>query len=334
MSAFGNVKTHVNIVHADRNTPGFMRSPPETPYMYALETAMDEMAVALRMDTIAFRRINDTMVSPIDKTKRYTSRSLMQCYDEASRAFGWSRRSAEPGSMRDGDWLVGLGCATAMYPTNVAPASCRVQFTSEGKSRAQLAAHDIGTGTYTVAGQAVALKLGIEPTSVTVELGDSKYPAAPVSGSSNVTASTSSVLMKACDQIRAKLFLAVAKLGPLAGQRPDQLDIKDGRVVSADGRSMALDAAFKAAGTGVIEEYAEWFPPGKGPEDVAKLYKGTAGITGGAEGQKLMFAFGAEFVEVRIHSRTREIRVPRLVGLSRPGASPTREQLAASCSAA
>ena len=314
MYAFGAVKTHVDIVHADRNTPGFMRSPPETPYMYALETAMDEMAVALRMDPIAFRRINDTMTSPVEKTKRYTSRSLMQCYDEASRAFGWSRRSAEPGSMRDGDWLVGWGCATAMYPTNVAPASCRVLFTAEGKAVAQLAAHDIGTGTYTVAGQAVAQKLGIEPTAVKVELGDSKLPAAPVSGGSNVTASASSVLMKACDQIRARLFQAALKQGPLAGKRADQLDIQGGKIVAADGRSMPLAEAFKAAGTGVVEEYAEWFPPGKSAEDVAKLYKGAAGITGGAEGPKLMFAFGAEFVEVRINARTREIRVPRLVG--------------------
>jgi len=314
MYAFGNVKTHVDIVHADRNTPGFMRSPPELPYMYALETAMDEMAVALRMDPIAFRRVNDTMTSAVEKTKRYTSRSLMQCYDEASSAFGWNRRTAAPGSMRDGDWLVGWGCATAMYPTNAAPASCRVVFTAEGSAMAQLAAHDVGTGTYTVAGQAVALKLGIEPTAVKVELGDSKYPASPVSGGSNVTASASSVLMKACDQIRARLFQAAVKQGPLGGRRADQLDIKGGRVVAADGRSMSLEDAFKAAGTGVIEEYAEWFPPGKGPEDVGKLYKGSAAITGGAEGPKLMFAFGAEFVEVRINVRTREIRVPRLVG--------------------
>ena len=314
MYAFGTVKTHVDIVHADRNTPGFMRSPPELPYMYALETAMDEMAVALRMDPIAFRRINDTMTSPIEKTKRYTSRSLMQCYDEASSAFGWSRRTPEPGSMRDGDWLVGWGCATAMYPTNVAPASCRVQFAADGKATAQLAASDVGTGTYTVAGQVVAAKLGIEPTAVKVELGDTKLPAAPVSGGSNVTASASSVLMKACDQIRAKLFQAAVKQGPLDGRRADQLDIRAGRVVAADGSSMSLADAFKAAGTSVIEEYAEWFPPGQGPEDVAKLYKGGANITGGGEGPKLMFAFGAEFVEVRVHSRTREIRVPRLVG--------------------
>ena len=314
MYAFGAVKTHVDLVHADRNTPGFMRAPSELPYMYALETAMDELAVALRMDPIAFRRINDTMTSPVEKTKRYTSRSLMQCYDEGSVAFGWSRRTPEPGSMRDGDWLVGWGCATAMYPTYVAPACCRVLFTAQGKAVAQLAAHDLGTGTYTVAGQVVALKLGIEPTSVKVELGDSKLPPAPVSGGSNVTASASSVLMKACDQIRAKLFQAAVKQGPLAGKRTDQLEIAAGKIVAADGKQLSLEDAFKAAGTNVIEEYAEWFPPGMGPEDVAKLYKGGSAITGGGEGPKLMFAFGAEFVEVRIHSRTREIRVPRLVG--------------------
>jgi xanthine dehydrogenase YagR molybdenum-binding subunit len=314
MYAYGNVATHVDIVHADRNTPGFMRSPPEVPYVYALETAMDEMAVALRMDPIEFRRRNDTQTSPIDKTKPYSSRSLMQCFDEGSRAFGWSRRTPEPGSMREGDWLVGWGCAMAMYPTQVAPASCRVRFTAEGKARAQLAAHDIGTGTYTVAGQAVALRLGIERSMVEVELGDTRLPAAPVSGGSNATASTSSVLIKACDQIRARLFQAAVREGPLAGQRPEQLELQGGVVVAPNGQKLSLADAFKATGLGVIEEYAEWYPPGKSAEDVAKLYHGSSAITGGAEGPKLMFAFGAEFVEVRINARTREIRFPRLVG--------------------
>ena len=228
MYAFGTVKTHVELVHADRNTPGFMRSPPEVPYMFALETAMDELAVELALDPVEFRRLNDTMVDPISKTKPYTSRSLMKCYDQASRAFGWQRRTAMPGSMRDGDWLVGWGCATAMYPTNVAPASCRVRFAPDGKARAQLAAHDIGTGTYTVNTQLVARMLGLDPGSVTVELGDSAFPAAPVSGGSNVTASTSSVLMKACDAIRGKLFQAAVRQGPLAGQRAEQLDLRNG----------------------------------------------------------------------------------------------------------
>jgi xanthine dehydrogenase YagR molybdenum-binding subunit len=84
--------------------------------MYALESAMDELAVALRMDPVELRRRDDTDRSPINGA-RYTSRSLMECYDQAAAKFGWSRRNPEPGSMRDGDWLIGWGRTTATYPT-------------------------------------------------------------------------------------------------------------------------------------------------------------------------------------------------------------------------
>jgi xanthine dehydrogenase YagR molybdenum-binding subunit len=124
MYAFGAVETKVNVVHADRNTPGYMRSPPVVPYVYALESALDEMAEKLDMDPIEFRRINDTMTSPIGN-KPYSSRSLMTCYDQAAAAFGWKARQSQPRSMRDGNWLVGYGCATAVYPTHIGPAVAR-----------------------------------------------------------------------------------------------------------------------------------------------------------------------------------------------------------------
>ncbi|MFO1349544.1 MAG: xanthine dehydrogenase family protein molybdopterin-binding subunit [Gammaproteobacteria bacterium] len=313
MYAFGAVATKANIVHADRNTPGFMRSPPEVPYMYALEAAMDEMAVALDLDPVEFRRINETNTDPVTK-KPYSSRSLMQCYDEAAKAFGWSKRNPKPGSMRDGDWLIGWGCATATYPTQVAPATARVQLYPNGKVLVQIAAHDVGTGTYTIVAQMTARKLGLPLEAVQVKMGDSALPAAPVSGGSNVTASVCSVLMKACDAIRAKLFEAAAKQGELAGQPANRLDLKDGVIVAPDGKTAKLDVVFNALGAGVVEEYAEWFAPGQSPKDVQGLYKGSVKITGGAKGEKMMFAFGAEFVEVRINARTGEIRVPRVVG--------------------
>jgi hypothetical protein len=103
-----NIASKVSIVHADRNTPGFMRSPPEVPYLFALASAMDELAVALNMDPVALRRRNDTMREPI-RGLPYTSRSLIPCFDAAAKAFGRERRTAQPGSMRDGDWLVGWG---------------------------------------------------------------------------------------------------------------------------------------------------------------------------------------------------------------------------------
>jgi xanthine dehydrogenase YagR molybdenum-binding subunit len=92
--------------------------------MYALESAMDELAYAQNKDPIELRRVNDTMKDPIGG-RPYTSRSLTKCFDQAAEAFGWAKRSPTPGSMRDGDWLVGWGCATACYPTQIAPAAAR-----------------------------------------------------------------------------------------------------------------------------------------------------------------------------------------------------------------
>jgi xanthine dehydrogenase YagR molybdenum-binding subunit len=291
---YGTLKTHVTLVHADRNTPGFMRSPPVVPYIYALESAMDELAVSLGMDPVELRRKNDSMRDTTGK--EWSSRSLMTCYDEAGEKFGWSEREAKPGAMRDGDWLVGWGCATAIYPTHVGASAARVRLESDGHVRVQVAAHDLGTGAYTVIGQMAADELGVPMSHVTVELGDTRFPAAPVAGGSNTTASCCNAVKKACDAILAKLAPPVATTG------------------SNTGTSRDLNDAFKRLGAGAIEEYAEFLPPGAKPEAMAQLYHGKPTLTGGSKGEKLMYALGAEFVEVRAHRLTREIRVPRIVG--------------------
>jgi xanthine dehydrogenase YagR molybdenum-binding subunit len=313
--AFGAVQTKVNVVHADRNTPGYMRSPPVVPYIYALESAMDEMALKLNMDPIEFRRVNDTMKSPIGG-KPYTSRSLMQCYDQAASAFGWARRKAQPGSMREGDWLIGWGCATALYPTHVGPAAARVRLMPSGDVRVQIAAHEIGNGVYTVLGQMASERLGVELSSVTVEIGDSRLPPAPVAGGSNTTASACSAVMKTCDAIRAKLAHAAvtANTGPLSGQKAEDLTFKDGKIVAANDAGETFEDVFKRLGMSTIEEYSEFVPKGLEPDAINDLYAGKLIMTGGAEGEKVMYAMGAELVEVRVHALTREIRVPRIVG--------------------
>ena len=265
----GAVETKVNIVHADRNTPGFMRSPPVVPYIYALESAMDEMAIKLNIDPIEFRRINDTMTSPIEG-KPWSSRSLMKCYDQAAEAFGWNRRDPRPGSMREGDWLVGWGCATAIYPTHIGVATSRVRLMPNGDVRVQTAAHEIGNGVYTVLAQMAAERLGVELSAVTVEVGDSNLPPAPVAGGSNTTASTCNAVMKACDAIRGKLFQAAvtSKRVRSRGRKVDELSLKGGNVVAADGASEKLDDVFKRLGVSAIEEYSEFIPHGLKPDAI------------------------------------------------------------------
>jgi xanthine dehydrogenase YagR molybdenum-binding subunit len=282
-----------------------MRSPPVVPYIYALESAMDELAIKLNLDPVELRRIND---SSTDATgKQWSSRSLMKCYDEASARFGWSKRSPQPGSMRDGNWLIGWGCASAVYPTHVGAAAARVWLMANGKARVQIAAHDLGTGAYTVIGQIAAERLGIPLSSVSVELGDSDLPPAPVAGGSNTTASACSAVLKACEAIHSRL-LAPSSDGRSSG---DSSTVGSGALGA---RQPDLEQGFSRLGVAAIEEYAEYLPPGGKPDSIKNLYAGAPFLTGGSKGEKLMYATGAEFVEVRVHALTREIRVPRIVG--------------------
>jgi xanthine dehydrogenase YagR molybdenum-binding subunit len=316
MYACPNVNSSVSIVRADRNTPGFMRAPPEVPYMFALESAMDELAFELKMDPIELRRVNDTLQEPI-KGNAYTSRSLMQCFDEGAKSFGWSQRKAEPKSMTDGDWLVGYGCATACYPTQMAPAAARVRLERDGRVRVQIAGHEIGNGAYTVIAQAAAEKLGVSVEKVSVMIGDSDLPPAPVAGGSNSTASTCSTVITVCDMIRQKLFKAVMPAEGLIDKAKETVGMGQTPVTRAARSDLPIDyeRAFDALGVSVIEEYCEWKPEGAPMDAFRAMNKGQMRMVGGPEMKdKIAYAFGAEFVEVRVNRWTHEIRVPRLLG--------------------
>lgn len=280
------------MARADRDPPIFMRSPAEVPVIFALECAVDELAVKLALDPVELRRINDTDRNWLSG-KPCSSRSLIACYDAASAAFGWKRRNPQPGSMRDGDWLIGWGCASAAYPTLVSPSVARVRLLADGSARVEIAAHDVGTGAYTVVAKMAAETLSIQPDQVSVAMGDTLLPPGPVSGGSMTTASACSAVKLACQQVMTRLALPA---GATAAQR---------------------NAAFEKLKLGAVEETGNFVPPTSRSQSTAGLYKGSADGTGGTNpgnSAKTMFASGAEFVEVRVHVRTHEIRVPRIVG--------------------
>jgi xanthine dehydrogenase YagR molybdenum-binding subunit len=315
MYACPNIATNVHVVHADRSTPGFMRAPPETPYMFALESGMDELSYALGIDPIELRRINDTAIDPVDG-KAFSSRSLMACFDQAAARFGWSRRNPAPGAMRDGDWQVGWGCATSTYPSNIGPAAARLSVTSQGKVTVQLAAHEIGTGAYTVVAVTAAHALGLEVADVTVMLGDSALPPVTVAGGSNNAATTAHVVHKACEEVRRRM--ALAAVGDAAGRfhnaDPASLKLAEGALVGPTGAREPFRTALARLAGGVLEVHVENAPAGARPGAVAGLYQGrSAMVSGTARKDVTAFAFGAHLVEVRVHARTREIRTPRVV---------------------
>ena len=287
MYAIPDVTSKVRLVRADRNTPGFMRSPPEVPYMFALECAIDELAEKCGIDPVKFRQMNDTQKSAVSG-ETHTSRHLVECFDAGAKAFGWDRRNPAVGSMRDGDWLVGFGTASTCYPASALGSAARVRLSADGRARVQIAAHDVGTGATTIMGQIAAAAFGIPLDHVTVEMGDTRLPPGNVAGGSTTTASAGSAVQAACDKV-------IARFG--------------NRVPTGD----ALAKAFDGMNSGVVEEYAEWAPP-KSKGAVAAVYKGHMSGSGEREKPALSYAFGAEFVEVHIHARTKEIRVPRILG--------------------
>lgn len=284
-----NITGRVNTVAADRAAPGFMRAPGEMQYGFALESALDELAVKLDMDPIALRRINDTAREPVGGLP-YTSRSLMRCFDEGAAAFGWKDRSKPVGSMRDGEWLVGWGCASAFYPAQAGNSAARVRLTADGSVHVSSAGHELGQGMYTMMAQVAAEQLGVPIDRVTVALGDSDLPPAVVSGGSAGTASVAPAIMAACDAIRRRLG------------------------ITGSSRTGVV-AAMAASGLGVVEEFAETRAHGGAPESIRDLYRGKALPMGGVNlTDRVQFALGAQFVEVRIHALTHEIRVSRAVG--------------------
>jgi xanthine dehydrogenase YagR molybdenum-binding subunit len=290
-----NVAISHRLVALNAPLPTYMRAPGEASGVYALESAMDEMAVALKIDPIEFRLRNYAATDP-HEGKPFASKTLRACYEQGARAFGWDRRSAEPRSMRDGDKLIGWGFATSTYPTNRRPAEVRVRIDREGGVVIQCGTQDLGTGTYTVMSQVAADTLGVKMDRIRFELGDSALPTAPVSGGSSTVPSVAPAVQAACQALVEKikdLAMADPRSG-WPGQTRDTLQLRDGHLIGPD-RRVPIAALLDRDKQPFVEVTTK-----SGP---------------GEEKQKFsMHAFGAQFAEVRIDPDLGEIRVSRYVG--------------------
>jgi xanthine dehydrogenase YagR molybdenum-binding subunit len=196
-----NVYTRHRIARMNVHTPTYLRAPGEASGVFALESAMDELAVALNIDPVELRLRNEPEQDEFKKLP-FSSRSTQECYHAAAERFGWSRRTAEPRSMRDGRWLIGWGMATATYPMNYAPASAMARLLPDGSAEVTSAASDMGPGTWTSMTQVAAETLGLPIERVKFMLGDTRLPRAPVHGGSMTMASVGSAVQAACRKVR------------------------------------------------------------------------------------------------------------------------------------
>ena len=321
MYACPNIHTEQRLSRSDTNTGGFMRAPNEMQTFFGLESAMDDLAWKLAMDPVELRRANDTKTHPVENVP-FSSRSLMESYDAVADSFGWADRGREVGSMTDGDWLVGYGCATATYPTNILASNARVRMQGSGTAYVELAAHDVGTGTYTIMAQVAAARLGLPVEAVNVVMGEADLPVAPLSGGSCTAASAGSAVHDGCMKIGRQVAERVSAMseGPLSGVDPARVTLEDGTLTGPDGQSQSLVEALSMIPEGEVEVIGTFRHQAMTDKMVAATFAGGYGTAGPVTPEMAMFAFGAEMAEVRIHRFTHEIRVPRLHGAFAAGA--------------
>jgi xanthine dehydrogenase YagR molybdenum-binding subunit len=292
-----SLQTTQRMATLNLGVPTYMRAPGESSGSFALESAMDELAYALKMDPLQLRLQNYAERDP-EKDLPFSSKSLRECYRVGAERFGWSKRTAEPRSMRDGRMLVGWGMATATYPANRQAAKASASIRADGTALVRSGTHDLGTGTYTVMTQIAAEALGMPVSKVTFELGYTGLPEAPVSGGSQTVASVGPAVYAAAKAAREKLAaLAVGDpASPLHGLGADAVVADNGWLMDRsrpDRRELMASVIARHGGQEVKAESSE------APGEEKKQFS--------------MHSYGAVFVEVRVDPDLGTIRVPRVV---------------------
>ncbi|GFZ61010.1 aldehyde oxidase [Pseudomonas amygdali pv. eriobotryae] len=290
--ACDNVLVSHKISSINRGTPTSMRAPGAAPGLFALESAIDEMALASGMDPLVFRKLN---LADKDQSVGlpWSSNHLPEAIDKAAERFGWHARKADIGSMREGDEIIGYGMGACNWEAYQVPTDARVILRSDGTALAQCGLQDIGTGTYTIVAQTVSQLTGIPVERVEVELGSSSFPAGPVSGGSWVTASVMPAIAGATREALQKLRqYAVSKDAVFAGQDAESIKVENGQLVIGEQRASFVDVL-------------------KGQ----RLSRAEGNFQSGMpEAGKYSFrSFGVHFVEVRWDPGISSLRVSRVV---------------------
>ncbi|HYG45306.1 MAG TPA: xanthine dehydrogenase family protein molybdopterin-binding subunit [Bordetella sp.] len=293
-----NLKVCWGLARRNVGAPTSMRGPGAVPGMYALESAMDELAVALDMDPVELRLRNEPGHDE-GVGLPFSSRHLRECLQQGAERFGWQRRQPGVGAMRQGDEVLGWGMASCSWLALRMPTDASVTLHADGSARLVCATQDIGTGTYTVLAQLVSAETGIGLDHIQVGLGDTQLPPGPVSGGSAATASFIPAALEATrNAVQAACKLAVRPQGPYAGRQAKELAMRAGRIrVAADSADTGVPLAQVLEAAGVASVSGD----------------GHAGSGKALKKQYSINSYGAHFVEVAWHAATARLRVSRVV---------------------
>ncbi len=275
----------------------FMRAPGEAVGTFALESAIDELATELGMDPIELRSRNEPEQDPTNGLP-FSQRGIEQAWRTGAERFGWKARNPTPGATRDGDWLVGVGCATATYPYYRMPGgAARIILDRDGGAVVEIAAHEMGMGTATAHTQVVAERLGLPMGQVEFRYGDNAFPGLVLAGGSQQTASIGSAVIAAHRVLVGELLKLAGNDSPLAGLKPDEVGGLDGGLCKLDEpeRRESYASILARAQRETLSVEAEAPPP-------MELQHWS------------MHSHGAMFCEVRVNAVTGETRVSRFLG--------------------
>lgn len=314
MYAVPNLSTCDHLVRVNSFTPSWKRAPGEAIGAFALESAMDELSYALKLDPIELRLRNYAEEDP-QSHKPWSTRRLREAYAAGAEAFGWSRRPPEPRSMRDGRTLIGWGMAGGAFPVVHTPGSARVTLFADGWVEVASSGPDIGTGTYTILCQTVAEALGVPLEQVRVSLGDSSLPRAPVAGVSQLSNTLTRVVHKAATAAREELLSLAAdnNASPFKGKA--QLTVKDGWITPADGsgQRLRITELMRLTGLNQLDVIRDTLPEGADEDNLRAGFSSLMLMQPPAVDRSI-YDWCAQFVEVRVDEDFGTVRVSRMVG--------------------
>ncbi|CAO3429007.1 xanthine dehydrogenase family protein molybdopterin-binding subunit [Azospirillum doebereinerae] len=291
------IALEVRTCHLDMVANTFMRAPGEAVGTVALECAMDELAEQLGLDPVELRIRNEPDKDPISG-RPFSSRNIVAAYRAGAERFGWDRRNPVPRSRREGEWLVGMGCATATYPYHRMPGgAARITLDAGNHARIDVAAHEMGMGTATAQAQIAADRLGLPLEAVTVRYGDSSLPGVILAGGSQQTASVGLSVMMAHQELVGELLKLAGNDSPLAGLRADEVESANSGLRKLDEPERFESYASILGRAGRKELVVE----GSAPPPLETMHWS-------------MHSHGAMFCEARVNAVTAETRVSRFLG--------------------